>query len=301
MNWVEIAVIAPAAYVELVGEVLRPYSPTGTMAEEQWGDPEDLAPRALLPDVHCKIYLQEVDYSPQLLEKITQQMSLSVPSASRPLCTVLAETDWTTAWQKNYETFRLGKRFVIQPSWLVDDGWPNPKPDDIPIVIDPGMAFGTGLHETTRLCMRALEDLLVSEMSVLDVGTGSGILSFAAAKLGAKPIFAVDNDPVAIRVARQNAESNGLTGQIAWQVGGLDSVKIKDWDLVVVNILAVIIEEMITRQQLLTFAAADGAYLFSGIIAAQREMMRAAIERAGGAILQEWQEGDWIAHYVKVK
>ena len=300
MNWVEITVIAPAEQVEAVGDLLRKYSPTGTIAEEQWGDPTDLAPRAMLPDVHCKIYLQEDQFSPQLREQIRQQLSAAFPALAPPSFALLAETDWTTAWQKNYRTFRLGERFVIQPSWLVGEGWPDPKPTDIPIIIEPGMAFGTGLHETTQLCLTALESLVKPKMSLLDVGTGSGILSFAAAKLGAKPIMAVDNDPVAIRVAEANAALNGLPTEINWATGSLAEIPSKSWDLVVVNILAIIIERMIREDDLLTYANLAGTYLFSGIIDSQRDMMQDAVQSAGGRVIREWQDGDWLAMQVVV-
>ena len=300
MNWVEVAVVVPADRVAAVGDILRPFSPTGAIAEEQWGDPDDLAPRAMLPDVHCKIYLQEDAFSLAVREAISQQLALHFPSLTAPTFKVLAETDWTTAWQKNYQTFRIGERFVIQPNWLAAEGWADPRPDDIPIVIEPGMAFGTGLHETTQLCLRALEALLAPGMSMLDVGTGSGILSFAAAKLGASPIFAIDNDPVAIRVAEENGLLNGLSAEISWAVGSLAVVDKKSWDLVVVNILAIIIEKMIREDSLLSFAGEGGRYLFSGIIVAQREMMFATIEAAGGTVIREWQDGDWLALLVTV-
>ena len=300
MNWYEIAARAPADQVEAVVAWMQPWSPTGAVAEEQWGDPNDLAPRALLPEIHCKIYLPEAELNQEQQSQLMLDFASSFPGLPPLAIRLYAEQDWATAWRENYQTFRLGQRFVIQPSWLVAAGWPNPKAADIPLVIEPGMAFGTGQHETTQLCLKAMEELVRPGMAILDMGTGSGILGIAAHKMGAGPILGVDNDPVAIEVAHENAALNGVTGQIEWRVGSLAEAPAGVWDLVIVNILAVIIKTMVSDGDLLQFARPGGCYLLSGIIAAQRDMMAAAIEAAGGRIIYEWQDGDWIALQVTV-
>ena len=298
MNWYEIAARSPAEQVEAVVAWLQRFSPTGAVAEEQWGDPADLAPRALLPEIHCKIYLPEDGLDSQQQRALRDAFSQQFPTLPPLAIQLIAEQDWSTAWRERYQTFRLGQRFVVQPSWLVDAGWPEAKADDMPLIIEPGMAFGTGQHETTQLCLLAMEELVQPGMAVLDVGTGSGILSIAAARLGAERIMGVDNDPVAIDVAQANAALNGVTGQIGWRVGSLAAAPAGEWDLVVVNILAVIIQTMIADAALLTYARPGGAYLLSGIILSQRELIATAVSTAGGVIVREWQDGDWLALHV---
>ena len=117
------------------------------------------------------------------------------------------EADWANAWKAYFKPFRVGRRLVVTPPWE----HPDLTPDDIPLVIDPGMAFGTGSHPTTQLCLTALEDFVQPGQAVADVGTGSGILAIAAAKLGASPVAANDNDPLAVKIARENAAANGVS------------------------------------------------------------------------------------------
>src|SRR5205085_1824649 len=131
----------------------------------------------------------------------------------------LRETDWADAWKQYFFVQRVGRRTVVVPSWRQADY--APEADDIPLLLDPGMAFGTGLHPTTRLCLRAAEELVQPGQRVLDLGAGSGILAIAAAKLGAGYVEAVEIDPVAARVCRENVELNGVAGVVSVREGAL--------------------------------------------------------------------------------
>src|SRR5205814_9414782 len=153
------------------------------------------------------------------------------------------EEDWASAWKAFYGIQRLGKHIVIKPSWLDY----KPKEGDVVLDLDPGMAFGTGLHPTTRLCLAALEEQVRPGTNILDLGTGSGILAIAAAKLGRPNVHvaAIDTDSVAMSATRQNVERNGLSSQVNVEQGSAEAAKVDaPYDLVVANILASVIIEL---------------------------------------------------------
>ena len=132
-----------------------------------------------------------------------------------PRTRFLAETDWAEAWKAGYDVLRIGRRLVVRPSWRDY----APQPGDLVIDLDPGMAFGSGLHPTTRLCLEALEDTMRPGLTVLDVGTGSGILAIAAARLGASRVLALDTDPLAVQIARENVALNQVESIVRVEVG----------------------------------------------------------------------------------
>jgi ribosomal protein L11 methyltransferase len=132
-----------------------------------------------------------------------------------PRTRFLAETDWAEAWKAGYDVLRIGRRLVVRPSWRDY----APQPGDLVIDLDPGMAFGSGLHPTTRLCLEALEDTMRPGLTVLDVGTGSGILAIAAARLGASRVLALDTDPLAVQIARENVALNQVESVVHVEVG----------------------------------------------------------------------------------
>jgi ribosomal protein L11 methyltransferase len=156
------------------------------------------------------------------LEVLSQARRVSYPDDSPPIHSFpeprirfLSETDWAEAWKTHYDVLRVGRRLVIKPTWRDYD----PLPDDLIIKLDPGMAFGSGLHPTTRLCLEAMEGFLRPGSGVLDVGTGSGILAVAAARLGASHVLALDTDPLAVRVARENVALNQVEPVVQVEVG----------------------------------------------------------------------------------
>lgn len=201
------------------------------------------------------------------------------------------EEEWSTAWKKYYHPIKVGERLVIVPMWEKYD----PAPGEIIVRMDPGMAFGTGTHETTRLVCGLIEKYLVPGQRMLDVGTGSGILAICASKLGAKECFAYDIDPVAVRVARENVKDNDLDNVTCGVSDLLADVDLSggQFDFAVANIVADIIVRMSDD---IGKYIKDGAYLIcSGIIERYEPDVRAAMERNGFDVVETAKESDWVA------
>lgn len=194
------------------------------------------------------------------------------------------EEDWANGWKKYFRPIRIGRRLVVTPPWES----PDLAEGEIAIVIDPGMAFGTGSHPTTQLCLVALEELVVPGAAVADIGTGSGILSIAAAKLGAGVVYAVDIDPLAVRIASENAQVNGAAIETSnrFPIG-------KRYDVVVANIIADTLIEMAT--ELSSITAPGGFLIASGIIEGRAERVAVALAEAGLRIDAPRLDGEWVA------
>ncbi len=302
MYWLEISVRTDGEGAEAVAEVLRPFAYQESVVLEQRGDETTADPDALDPFVTVKIYIPEEDDTPEMRRRIAEilyHLGRLYP-IPEPVFRELADEDWANAWKDHYHPFRLGRRIVIWPAWLPRETDDDQRPDDVVLLLDPGMAFGTGLHPTTQSCLRALEESIAPGVSVLDAGTGSGILSVAAAKLGATEIAAFDTDVRAVRATRDNAAQNGVAALIhVWQ-GELGSARAETgsqtWDVVVANILAPIIIQLLRVEGLLDHVAADGRLILSGIIAEQGPDVEAALADAGGRVVQRITVGDWVTY-----
>ncbi len=206
----------------------------------------------------------------------------------------LKEDDWAEAWKKYYKPIPLGKVTIV-PAWESYE----PTEGEVVIRMDPGMAFGTGTHETTRLVMKMMQDEIHGGELVLDLGTGSGILSICASKLGARHCNAYDIDPVAVRVAQENAKADGcdnVSVGVSDLLRGVDRTMGK-YDFCVANIVADIIIRMLPD---VGEVLAEGAPLIlSGIIAPRADEVRRAVRDNGFKIVREEQENDWLAIMVK--
>jgi ribosomal protein L11 methyltransferase len=283
MEWLEISVTSDNEGAEAVAEVLSRYAYRGVVIEagpEGW-NAGPVVVRAYLPaDDRLRANKRRIEEALCHLDRIR---SVSVPSF-RPV----AEEDWVEAWKERLNVLRIGRHIVIRPSWRDY----APEPGDIVIQLDPGMAFGTGLHPTTQMCLVALEELMRPEAAVLDLGTGSGILAIAAAKLGAGHVLAVDRDPVAVKTARGNLVTNGVQGVVSVMEGSLQEVS-GNYDLVVVNILAKVIVEMM-QEGLATRLHPGGRLITAGIIADQASEVVAALERGGLTAVERQQREDWV-------
>lgn len=201
------------------------------------------------------------------------------------------DEDWAECWKQYFHVTKVGRQLVIQPSWEEY----SPLSGEKVIHIDPGLAFGTGGHYTTRLCMARIEELLAArpQALVLDIGTGSGILALTAALCGARQVQAVDIDPLAVRVARENVAANRLEGLISVRQGELLQGTSGQADLIIANILAPVIIQLLP--QLPARLAPGGLFLASGIITDQREAVEAAARQAGLRTLQAEEAGGWLA------
>ncbi len=202
----------------------------------------------------------------------------------------LVEDDWADRWKAYFKPLRVGRRFLVCPTW--DNS--EPGAGDRVILMDPGRAFGTGHHETTRLCLEWLEDWTESNrpdtMSLLDLGTGSGILAMAGALLGFGRVLAVDNDEEAVEVARENLRVNGLEGRIVLSVGSVGELE-ERFDVVAANLQANPLIEM--AHALSERLQPEGMLVLSGILVEQGESVRSAYEEAGLLFVERRSAGEW--------
>jgi ribosomal protein L11 methyltransferase len=283
-----------------VAEVLRPFAYQESIVLEQRGDENSLDPAALEPGVLVKIYIAEDRDTPAMrrrIEEILYHLNRLYPIPA-PTFRELAEEDWANAWKDHYHPFRVGQRLWIRPSWETTGKGEPAQPGDITLVLDPGMAFGTGLHPTTQGCLQAIEKLMTPGASVLDVGTGSGILAIAAAQLGATSIAAFDTDELAVRATEANAAENGVSDRIrVWQ-GEVDSVGGRGvwpmFGLVLANLLAPVVVRLLKENGLLGYVAPTGHLVLSGIILEQGPDVVRAVEEAGGRVVETLARGDWV-------
>lgn len=199
------------------------------------------------------------------------------------------EEDWSTAWKKYYHPTKIGERLVIVPCWEEYKTAPN----EVRVTLDPGMAFGTGTHETTRLCMRLLDKTVKPENTVLDIGTGSGILAITALLLGAKSAVGVDIDSVAVRVAQENADLNGVGDKITLLCGDLTEQVSGTYDIICANIVADVILRL--SSVVTQFMHKDSVLLVSGIIEERCEEIKQALIEQGLAVHEVLTENGWAA------
>jgi ribosomal protein L11 methyltransferase len=236
MRWHELTIDCSIAASEAVLAALHEYT-NGTVIEETPGGK------------HLRTYLPDDADLPRMLEEIQARLGNLPVELLEDGAPVLShgwieEEDWAHAWKAYFKPLRVGERLVIKPTWYP---WPPEdepeaaRPDDVVVELDPGMAFGTGAHPTTRLCLKALEEHVRPGMRIIDLGCGSGLLTIAALKLGATEVLAIDNDPVAVESATQNCRRNGVEGCQTTLQEGLAGVA-GGWDLIVANISAAIIK-----------------------------------------------------------
>jgi ribosomal protein L11 methyltransferase len=291
--WLEVSVTCDGEAAEAVAEYLRPYAYNDGVVLEQLGDDTRQELDALQSDVSVKIYLSAEQDTPALRRRIEEALYhlgrlYPIPP---PRFRRLEDKDWANAWKEHYHPFRIGQHLLIQPTWSKPD---VAGPDDLVIQLDPGMAFGTGLHPTTQMCLQALEDHVQADARVLDVGTGSGILAIAAARLGASRVLGVDVEPLAVVTASENIRQNGVSATVQARQGELSTVSERNWDIVVVNILAPVIINLLSGAELLDYVAEGGNLLLSGIIDEQADAVEKALIAAGGVVVTTLNVRDWV-------
>ena len=205
------------------------------------------------------------------------------------------EEDWSNAWKKYYHPVQVGEHLVVCPSWEAYDR----QPDDVVLTLNPGMAFGTGTHDTTRLCMELLEKYITPQDTVLDVGCGSGILAITAALLGANKIIGCDIDEVAVKVAGENAALNGVQDRIAFHQGDLTSQVEGSFQIICANIVADVIIRL--SEDAGRYLAKDGIFITSGIIDTREQDVLNALEQNGFQVIERRTSGGWVALACKAK
>lgn len=290
MRWLEISVRADGEAAEAVSEVFDRFGHGGAVIEQVLLNDDEAAVTTDEPVLTVKTFLPingHQDAARRRIEEALWHLGQLYPIPA-PEVRELAEEDWAEAWKTGYGLQRIGERIVIVPSWETYTS----HPEEIVIRMDPGMAFGTGTHPTTRMCLVELERRVERGMSVLDVGTGSGILAIAAARLGAAPVLALDIDPTAVEVARANASANGADAAIRVRQGSALDAESGSWDLAVVNILAEPIAAM--SDDLASALAPEGLLIAGGLIAGDEPLVTGAFYGAGLTIINRRQHRDWV-------
>jgi len=314
MDWMEVTVFTTTAGADMISQILMDAGSSGTMIEDkndvalnqrpegQWDIIDEAIARRIGDDVKVTGYY-EVDAG--LADRVRmiegevrriQGMDLGFDAGKlEVLSKTFAEEEWAETWKKAFKPFRLGKNMVIKPGWMeceVREG-------DKVIEIDPGMAFGTGTHETTGMCVELVEKYVREGMSAIDVGTGTGILAIAAAHMGAKDILAIDIDRVAVRVAAENVRINGYEGKIRCVAGNLlDEVNEKA-DIVIANIIADVI--IMIAAPVKNHIAEGGKFICSGISSERRQDVYDALIEAGYNVLDVSERGGWCAMAAEIK
>lgn len=308
MDWMEITVLTTTEGAEMVSEILLNAGSAGTMIEDKndiaanqrpegrWdildaslaekiGD--DVRVTGYYPaDAHLEEVVAEIDEGIRRL----RMSAVGVPLGKlERLQKGFENEDWAQSWKKAYKAVRIGAHFVIKPSWMEYDALPGDKM----IEIDPGMAFGTGTHETTGMCAEMIERYVRPGQRVIDIGTGSGVLAIAAAHMGAGQVLATDLDPVAVRVAKENAGINGFGHVIEARCGDLLEVVDVSGDVVIANIIADVI--VMLAAPVREHIVSGGIFICSGIAAQRRDEVLQALKAAGYEILEQPVRGEWAA------
>ena len=296
-TWILVEISVPAPAVDLVCDELSGLGCVGTLVEKRELDSftvpdEDFDPET---DLQLQAYFAADSDSPQLRMLIEQALDGLRPFFSGRNFQLgeqrlVEQEDWAEGWKQHFTTMRIGRRLIIRPSWEEY----LPRADEKVLELDPGMAFGTGSHGTTLLCLEAIVELFdrgEAPQSLLDVGTGSGILAMAAAALGAKNILACDIDPLACEVATENCRKNNLEQAIQITTAPLEQLPGR-YDVVVANILA---EENLRLADQLVAHLSPGGFLFlSGILKEKEKMVCEGFARQPLELLNVTQQEEWV-------
>ncbi len=304
MNWVEIKVKTTTEAIEAVSNIFYEAGVAGVVIEDpkiylRPHDPEEWdyldIPEGLDFEVaQVTGYLIEDSSLAERTQAIRDRIS-ELPSygldigKGEVVLTTISETDWSSAWKKYYKPTHIGKNIVVKPSWEVY----KPERDEIVVELDPGMAFGTGTHETTMLCLEILEKYIKNGITVIDVGCGSGILSIASGKLGAEQVLAIDRDENAVRIARENVKRNDLETCVRAIKGDkLQNINFKA-DIIVANIIADVIIDL--SKDVALCLKDNGVFIASGIIKDRKLSVIEALEKNGFDLIEQFEKGEWVA------
>jgi len=296
LNWLEVSLNVNGELAEAVADVLARFAPNGVVVENgvYFKDADD--PGTSLDTVSVRAYLsvdEKLEETRQRLEEALWYLG-SIQPLPDPVFTPIADQNWMEAWKEHYKPIPVGEKLIIVPAWLE-----SPDAARFTIRIDPGMAFGTGTHPTTQLCLELLEKYAAPGVDVIDVGCGSGILSIAALKLGAGRALAVDIDQASVDATRENAETNGIRSGLLVGLGSVDELLASNFEfqqapLVLANILANTLIRLF-ESGMGKLVSKNGVLILSGILEEQAETVtRVAVEK-GFKLIEKRQIGDWVA------
>lgn len=305
MKWIEITITTSEQAAEAVAELLMSKGANGTEMVDPFAFRQTLEASKYLDyaddgliesygtNVIVKAYFSE-DRNPVMLAQEIQNHleEMSGYMVMGPLnlqWSVRDDAEWKDNWKQYFKPFRFTEKIVIKPSW---ENY-TPQQDDIVIELDPGMAFGTGTHETTQMCARLGEKYLTSGDRVLDLGCGTAILALSAVKLGARSALAVDIDDAAVKTARQNVDNNGESHKIEVRQGELHQISQQPYDLIYINIIADVI--LALSKDIKNYTGPDTRVLLSGIIKSRREEVLKAYSAEGFTLIEEMNLGEWVA------
>ena len=298
MTWLEISLVVNGELAEAVADVLARFAYSGVMMEQgvKYKDEEDAGTPA--GPITVRAYLEmddKIEETRQKLEESLYYLGMIQPIPA-PTYKQIADQNWMEAWKQHYKPILIGKRLVIVPAWM-----DTPDPARVAIKIDPGMAFGTGTHPSTQLCLELMEKEFAVQppLRMIDVGCGSGILSIAAIKLGSLAVLGVDIDAGSIMNSRENADANQVGEELTLAVGSVEEIRAGRFvfnkaPIVVANILAPVIVRLF-ETGLAELIEDRGVIILSGILQDQAERVIDAGQLQGLVMKEKRQMGDWIA------
>jgi len=305
MNWLEVSLTVNGELAESVADVLARFAPNGVMTEQGVRFVNDEDEGTATGPITVRAYLEVNDQLEETRQKLEESLFYlgMITPVPTPTYKQIADQNWMEAWKQHYKPILIGEGLLILPAWL-----DNPDPKRIPIKIDPGMAFGTGTHPTTQLCLELMERSFVgatheSPLRVIDVGCGSGILSIAALKLGASKVLGVDIDIESVKNSRENAAVNGVGEELLLGQGSVTEVlagqfPFKSAPLVVANILAPVLIRLFDAG-LADLIQPNGEIILSGILDHQAESVIEAGQAKGLKRGEVRQMKDWVAISLK--
>ncbi|MBR3120187.1 50S ribosomal protein L11 methyltransferase [Oceanobacillus profundus] len=312
MKWSEVCIHTTNEAIEPISNILHETGASGLVIEDPqdlikvrdnvYGEIYDLDPNAYPEEgVRIKAYLPMNSFLGETVEQIKQAINNLLIydidlGKNHVSLSEVNEEEWATAWKKYYKPVKVSQKITITPTW---EEYTPVSSDEIIIELDPGMAFGTGTHPTTVLSMQALETYLTSDDAVIDVGCGSGVLSIAAAKLGAKEVYAYDLDEIAVKSTQQNAKLNGLDNQIVVAQNNLLDHVNKQVNVIVSNILAEIIIRFVDDAW--DNLVSDGLFITSGIIQNKKQLVKDKLTEQGFEIIAVNEMEDWISIVARKK
>ncbi|HHU70025.1 MAG TPA: 50S ribosomal protein L11 methyltransferase [Thermoanaerobacterales bacterium] len=289
MRWTEIGIYTTNEGIDIVTYILYEAGITGVVIE----DSKECLSNEEIPEDRAivKGYLPlDNNYDNKIKDIVVSLNRLGQNNSGDIKLTEISEEDWAESWKKYYKPIKISEKIVIKPTWEEY----QPKDKETIIKIDPGMAFGTGIHETTKMCIKALETILEGTIGnvVIDIGCGSGILSIVSAKLGASKVIGIDIDSAAVKVATENVKLNQVAEKVKIIKGNLLKGITEKGDIIVANITSDVISDFIPTVS--ANLKPDGLLVLSGIIKERSCEIKEVAVRNDLAVMEEYEEGEWV-------